>query len=167
MNKKGFTTIELILTMAIVITIMATITSVTYVYRDKSVEEQTITDIMNYKNTVTKVIYDDILENGNEVIKLENDDNKYILTRKDNSTITLEIIDRNVQRNGTIIHEVGIIYDGIEYLVPGSLGSLVTFDGVSTYPSDLEEESNYYGLDIVFSHKNIKEPIKLHFIISK
>ena len=36
MNNKGFTTVELILTMVLVITIMFSITSVTYVYRDRS-----------------------------------------------------------------------------------------------------------------------------------
>ena len=61
MNKKAFTTVEMILTILLVVVIMATITSVTLVYRDKSEYEESVTEIENYKNTLTKIIYDDIL----------------------------------------------------------------------------------------------------------
>ena len=56
MNKKAFTTVEMILTILLVVVIMATITSVTLVYRDKSEYEENVTEIDNYKNTLTKII---------------------------------------------------------------------------------------------------------------
>ena len=49
MNKKAFTTVEMILTILLVVVIMATITSVTLVYRDKSEYEESVTEIENYK----------------------------------------------------------------------------------------------------------------------
>ena len=48
MNKNGFTTVELLLTMIFVITIMAIITSVTYTYQDRSKYEEKVTEVMNY-----------------------------------------------------------------------------------------------------------------------
>ena len=163
MNKKGFTTVELILTVVVVMTIMATITSVTYNYRDRSNLETVITDINDYKNTVTKIIYDDILSinsSNGRVIKLEkesNNDRKYKLITETNHEYNLEIIDE--------LDKKGIRYDNIEYIVPGSSNSLVTFDGVSMYPID-DNESNIYSLDIYFKHKNLKDRVKIHFIIS-
>lgn len=54
MNKQGFTTVELILTMVLVMIIMATITNVTYTYRDRSTYEELKTEVTDYKNTTTK-----------------------------------------------------------------------------------------------------------------
>ena len=71
MNKKGFTTIELVLTIVLVVIIMMTITSVTYTYRDRSNYEELITEVTNYKNTLTKIIYDDLLDETNLVTKIE------------------------------------------------------------------------------------------------
>ena len=163
MNNKGFTTVELILTMVLVITIMFSITSVTYVYRDRSKYEEVISEINDYKNTITKIIYDDILDNSNKVIGLEKvNDKTFILKRRTTPDINLEIIDRN---NDT--HEVGIKYNDIEYLIPGSANSLVTFEEARMYPNDYtdEESTDLYSLDIIFSHKNIEEPFKIHFVI--
>ena len=166
MNNKGFTTVELILTMLLVITIMFSITSVTYVYRDRSVYEEIYTELNDYKNTVTKIIYDDILDSSNKVTKLvkdENNDHLFKLIKRDNSEINLEIIDRNITKNGNEIHEVGIKYNDIEYLIPGSNNSLVNFQDFEIY-SD-ETGISLYVLDIIFTHQSIEEPFKIHFVI--
>ena len=169
MNNKGFTTVELILTMALVITIMFSITSVTYVYRDRSKYEELITDITNYKNTVTKIIYDDILDSSNKTIKLEKVNDKEFVIRKTltGTDITLEVIDRNVTKNEKQINEVGINYNGIDYIIPGSENSYVTFEETKMYPVDYEGETDtgLYSLDIIFSHQNLEEPFKIHFVI--
>ena len=160
MNKKGFTTIELLLTMLVVVVIMASITSVTYAYRDRSKYEETVTEVTNYKNMVTKIIYDDIIDSSNPVVKLTKVDSKnFILTRKNNSTINLQILDNT--------NEKGITYNGIKYVIPDSSKGYITFEGTTFYPNDFpeREDTGLYSLDIVFSHRNLEDNFKIHFAI--
>ena len=182
MNKKGFTTVELILTMSIVIVIMSTITSVTYTYRDRSKHEEVITEVKNYKNSVTKIIYDDILDickdgsgktircvDGNgQVVKIEKKENfglvaqgfekeYFTFTTTNNKTYELYLINTSTK--------VGIKYNGTEYIIPGSSSSLVSYVGFELKPST--GESDLYVLDIYFSHKNLDDQIRIHLVVSK
>ena len=161
MNNKGFTTVELILTMAVVIVIMSTISSVTYVYRDKSKYEEIVTDVMNYKNTVTKIIYDDILDIGStsgKVTKIEKVNNTSYNLVATSKTYNLTIINTSTEK--------GIQYDGVKYIIPGSNNSLVRYEGIKMYPTD-GSDSNFYSLDIFFSHKTIPNQFKIHLVVSK
>lgn len=169
MNNKGFTTIELILTMVLVLTIMFSITSVTYVYRDRSKYEELITEVNDYKKTVTKIIYDDILDSSNKAVKLEKvNDKEFIIKKTSEPDSTFEIIDRNVTKEGKEIHEVGIKYNDMEYIIPGSENSYVNFVETKMYPNDYEDETDtgLYSLDIVFSHQSLENNLKIHFVIS-
>ena len=165
MNKKGFTTVELILTMSVVIVIMSTITSVTYTYRDRSKHEEVITDVKNYKNSVTKIIYDDILDVGitgnGKVTKIEKVNNtSYNLVATTNGTVK--------KYNLTILTsptETGINYNGTKYIIPGSSSSLVSYIGSELKPNT--GESDLYVLDIYFSHKNLDDQIRIHLVVSK
>ena len=160
MNKKGFTTIELLLTMLVVVTIMASITAVTYTYRDRGKYEETLTQVNDYKNMVTKIIYDDIVDTTNPLVKIEKIDIKtYKLTRKNNTYFNLEIMDDT--------NKVGIKYNGIEYVIPDSTKEYITFEGTTLYPNDYpgRENTGLYGLDIVFSHRNLEDEFKIHFVI--
>ena len=160
MNRKGFTTIELLLTMLVVVTIMASITAVTYTYRDRSKYEETLTEVIDYKNMVTKIIYDDIVDSTNPVVKLSRVDAKnYTLTRKNNSTISLQIMDD--------VNKAGIKYNGIEYVIPDSSEKLIFFEGSTMYPNDFpgRDDTGLYSLDIVFSHRNLEDDFKIHFAI--
>ena len=154
MNKKAFTTVEMILTILLVVVIMATITSVTLVYRDKSEYEESVTEIENYKNTLTKIIYDDILDETNPVTSIIENGNTYTLVRATNP-ITLEII------NDPSNNKVGIKYDSVNYLVPGCDKGLVSFEGV-----DLTNTDNIYNMNINFSSRKYEKILTIHFIVS-
>jgi len=171
MNRKGFTTIELILTMMVVITIMVTITSVTYAYRDRSRYEEIVTEVKDYKNKLTKIIYDDILDSSNKVIGLEKDDtieDLFYLVRLNGDKIPLEVINEN--------QKVGIKYNGVEYIIPSSNSSLVNYEGTTIYPTDYKiwtngiekerEDTVFYSLTITFSHRNLEKNFSIHFVIS-
>lgn len=156
MNKSGFTTVELILTMVLVITITATITTVTYTYRDQANHEEVVTDVETYKNTVTKIIYDDILNSSNKVVKLEHDTldaNKFYLVHEDNSKTTLTII--------STTNKVGINFDGIDYLI-----SDTTYESYTMIPSDPSADTSIYSLDIFFKNNKLENNFKIHFAIS-
>lgn len=159
MNKKGFTTVELILTILLVIIIMGTVAGVTYTYRDRSNYEKTLTDVIDYKNTVTKIIYDDILNRENPALKITQvSDKEYILERTSDS-INLKIIEED--------EKVGILYNGIEYLVPGSEDGLVEVykytDETENYQVD--EENGYSSLEILFEHANLENLFKIRFVV--
>ena len=158
MNKKGFTTVELILTIVLVVIIMGTITSVTYTYRDRSEYEKLITEVTNYKNTLTKTIYDDLLNSSDPVKSITKvSDTSYKFITKNNQQIILNII--NDSTNGRI----GINYNGIDYLVPGSGDELVSFEGVVYHEDNL---NNLYKLDIMFSHRQLEDYTIVHLVIS-
>ena len=154
MNKKAFTTVEMILTILLVVVIMATITSVTLVYRDKSEYEESVTEIENYKNTLTKIIYDDILDETNPVTSIIENGNNYTLVRATNP-ITLEII------NDPSNNKVGIKYDSVNYLVPGCDKGLVSFEGV-----DLTNTNGIYNMNINFSSRKYEKILTIHFVVS-
>lgn len=153
MNKKAFTTVEMILTILLVVVIMATITSVTLVYRDKSEYEESVTEIENYKNTLTKIIYDDILYKSNPVTSIIENGNTYTLVRATNP-ITLEII------NDSSNNKIGIKYDSVNYLVPGCDKGLVSFEGV-----DLTNTNGIYNMNINFSSHKYEKILAIHFVV--
>ena len=153
MNKKAFTTVEMILTILLVVVIMATITSVTLVYRDKSEYEESVTEIENYKNTLTKIIYDDILDETNPVTSIIENGNTYTLVRATNP-ITLEII------NDPSNSKIGIKYDSVNYLVPGCDKGLVSFEGV-----DLTNTNGIYNMNINFSSRKYEKILTIHFVV--
>ena len=153
MNKKAFTTVEMILTILLVVVIMATITSVTLVYRDKSEYEENVTEIENYKNTLTKIIYDDILDETNPVTGIIENGNTYTLVRATNP-ITLEII------NDPSNNKIGIKYDSVNYLVPGCDKGLVSLEGV-----DLTNTNGIYNMNINFSSRKYEKNLTIHFVV--
>jgi len=156
MNKKGFTTIEMILTMVLVIVIMITITEVVFTYRDRSTYEETLASIVNYKNNLTTIIYDDIV-NDNPIVLLNEIEanNKYELVKADGSKTYLTIINEE--------KKVGILYDEVFYQIPKSDDELVSITGVD-YKRDID--NNLYSLDIKFRLKTLEEEFKIHFAIT-
>ena len=158
MNKKGFTTVELILTIVLVVIIMGTITSVTYTYRDRSEYEKLITEVTNYKNTLTKIIYDDLLNLTDPVKSIAKvSDTSFKFKTTNNQELILNI--KNDPDNG----EIGINYNGIDYLFPGSADNLVTFEGVFYHEDNV---NNLYKLDIMFRHRNLEDVYTIHLVIS-
>jgi len=157
MNKKGFTTVELILTIAVVVTIISTIAGVTYVYRDRSIYESTLTSITDYKNTLTKIIYDDVIDVDNKNGKVTSiskiNDNSYQLVIDSNNYYDLNIINEPTK--------VGIEYNGISYIIPDSSKSLITFDHV-----DFQNNDDLFSLDIYFTHITLSKTFKIHIVVS-
>ena len=101
--------------------------------------------VINNKNTLTKIIYDDILDETTPVTKIEKiNDNEYNLITE-NSTILLTIL------NNTEKKEVGIKYNGDKYLFPGAEDDLVEFNNV-----EYEEKNGLYSLDIIYKHKALE-----------
>ena len=172
MNKKGFTTIELVLTIMIVLIIMATITSVTYTYRDRGKYEGQKSEVINYKNNITKIIYDDILNPYDRVVSISGVGSEYTFTTESGTKYNLRTITKSDEQENKI---VGIAYgvendeneenneddedNKIKYWFPISnakVKSNLVFD----------ENNNYYRLSIVFSSRNLENDLNLHFVVT-
>lgn len=154
MNNKGFTTIELVLTIVLVIIIMGTITNVTYTYRDTASYEETKTSIINYKNTLTKIIYDDIFLE--KVVSIEEVNNDNISLIKENGDkIELSLIN--------LENEVGILYNGVKYIIPESDDGLIVMKGMNVKRND---EIKMYTVDIIFHHIVLETDYSIHFMVS-
>lgn len=158
MNKKGFTTVELVLTIVLVVIIMLSVINVTYTYSDRSNYEEIVTEVIDYKNTLTKIIYDDILNTEDPVVSITKiDENNYNLITKSNIEIPLIIIKEEKR--------VGVNYNGVEYLIPGSTDGLIDKSDLKiTYKEDII--NNFYSLDITFVHYNLEDEYRIHFVIS-
>ena len=63
LNNKGLTAIEILLCFVLVSIIVISMMSVVTNYKDKEEIESTKNNIITYKNTITKAIYDDIIKN--------------------------------------------------------------------------------------------------------
>ena len=157
MNKKGFTTVELILTIVLVVIIMGTITSVTYTYRDRSEYEKLITEVTNYKNTLTKIIQDDFINPSDPIVDMWHDEyeTSFEFQTSLGRIVTLEII--NDQAN----NQVGIKYDGVDYIIPGSQDDLVSFVGIN---KGEDYQNCLFSFDIIFRHRQLENDIKIHLL---
>ena len=163
MNKKGFTTIELLLTMILVVIIMATITTTTYVYRDRSDYEEVLTNVTNYKNTVTKIIYDDVLTTttSDKIISMNRIDDKNFTfnTSTTSNKYSLMVIDEENKK--------GIAYgEGsnlIEYIIPDSDRGLVIIEDVNYY---INTSTKVYSFELYFRHRNLDKIFKIKVTIT-
>ena len=64
LNEKGMSVIEVVLTFALIMTIVASILALIMNYRNKMQTNLTYLDLSAYKNTITKEIQDDIMRLG-------------------------------------------------------------------------------------------------------
>ena len=61
MNKKGFTVIEVVVSFGILAVVMLVVITFMITYRDKVKNAEVETQLLDYKNTLTKIIYDEII----------------------------------------------------------------------------------------------------------
>ena len=113
MNKKGFTTIELIMSFIMVVIILTSLIGFTTGYRGKVNDEEVKSQLIDFKNTVLKAVYDDIIRYS--VVRMSNcvgEDNCVNLVSRDGSVHTLKTF---TDDNG-----VYIAYDNTKYKLPDS-----------------------------------------------
>ena len=121
MNKKGFTTIELIVSFIMVVVILTSLIGFTTAYRGRVSTEEVKTQLIDYKNTILKVVYDDIVRYS--VIRMApcvGEDNCVNFIGQDgNIQSTLKTItvvnNNNPKENGVYIN-----YKGVDYKLPDS-----------------------------------------------
>ena len=143
MNKKGFTTIELIMSFSLVTIILAFLIGFTINYRNRVNNEELKSSLMDFKNTITKIIYDDIImDKYNKIDTCLNDNKCARFIDLDNNSHYLRLIN--------IDNELYMEYDGKKYLVPDNENIII----------NNFEISNNLGLShlkISFNHQLLNE----------
>ena len=164
MNKKGFTIAEVIVSFSLVSVILVSMVGATIYYRDKVKEEEVITQLVDFKNTITNVIYDDILiHNNRKISSIERcieTPNCINFLDKEYAAHTLKIEYNPMgQKKGAYLS-----YDGKLYMLPDSdLGQDDdrTCDFVGgfdiDYYHDTTNKMDLYTVKTSFEHKDLNK----------
>ena len=175
LNKKGFTVVEVVVSFSLVSVMLVSLISATMFYRDKIKEEEVETQLLDFKNTITKTVYDDIVNNN--IVRAESciggDDEggagagtcvKFI--ESGGTSHILKIVE--IAGGGSAKKGVYLSYNDIKYWLPDSdlgNGSERICDFVGNF--DIRSYSNnIYKVKISFRHKDLNLHYDLLFIIN-
>lgn len=190
MNKKGFTTIELIISFVMVIILLASLINFTINYRDRVKKEEVISELYDFKNTITKTVYDDIINlNYISISSCVGQDNCVNFTDKDSNSHVLKI--ENICDNVNCSSSPGsctacnlsncgvyVNYDGTRYLLPESNLNKFYKDScdeiikISESASDLKSfelknyEGSLYNLKMTFKHFRMDNDLEILLTIN-
>lgn len=120
MNKKGFTIAEVIVSFTLVSIILVSMIGSTIYYRDKVKEEEVVTQLLDFKNTITTLIYDDVLvHNSRKISSVErcvgiSNCVNFVVNENVAHTLRIEYNPTN-QKKGAYLS-----YDGKLYMLPDS-----------------------------------------------
>lgn len=168
LNNKGFTIAEVLVSFSLITVILASLVSATVFYRDRLKNEEVISQLYDYKNTITKVIYDDIVKG--EIVGLERCIStanciNFIDTSGNSRTLKIIEVDRttSTSRRGVYLY-----YNGIQYLLPDSdLGT--GYDRMSDFVGGFElseYQNKLYKVKTSFKHKGVDLQMDLLFVIT-
>lgn len=177
MNNKGVTVVEILVSFVLISVIVVGMMNVVYLYRGKISTSNYKKQLITYKNTLTKDIYDDILtkkvKSVEEVKELNGRGIKF--TFSDNSTKILEISDTSKVdgiKNKYIAYgrndsEGGQIYKIYEEF-PAEVTDLEKYESLKfTTNSIILTEDNLgtdvvYHVDIGINHVDMIEDFGIH-----
>ena len=169
LNKKGFTIAEVLVSFSLISMILFSIISSTVFYRDKLKEEEVKSQLVDFKNTITKVIYDDILaERAVSVDRCIGISNCVQLIGKDGSVHLLRI-EEVLNSTSNTVRGSYLNYDGVRYMLPDSDLSEIDRNGAVVRVCDFINgisfvyDDTLYTIKISFEHKdyNLKYDILL------
>ena len=168
LNKKGFTIAEVLVSFSLITIILASIISSTIYYRDKLKQEEVVSQLTDFKNTVTKAVYDDIT--AGRIVGVERcigtaNCINFVDGLGNSKTLKIVEVDRTTasEKRGVYLY-----YAGTRYMLPDSdLGTgdnrICDFFGgfeVSEYNNRL------FKVKTSFKHKDIDVQFNLLFVVS-
>lgn len=87
MNNKGITTVEVLLCFILIVIITTSLYSTISAFNDKKAEESNRAKIINYKNTLTKTIQDDLVFKGLAFANIKEDTSGSMMIHEVNMTL--------------------------------------------------------------------------------
>ena len=166
MNEKGFTIVEVVISFVLLAAILAALFGFVITYRDNIRNEEIRTQLLDYKNTITKIIYDEIVR-GNYV-KIENCDGKDNCVNFIDTNNEMHVLEKVevLENSQTLTRGLYLNHDGKYYLLPDSdlkdeNGYKCSFDNFS-----LHHYNNLYSLKIPFTHSGLNDKYEIMLVIS-
>ena len=184
MDKKGFTTIELIVSFVMVVIMLSSLVGFTIAYRDNVKTEELKSELIDFKNTITKTVYDDIIDlNFISMSPCVGQDNCVVMMDENGLSHILKIENScsNISCDSTpcTISDCGVylVYNETKYLLPDS--DLNTYYKESTeddirvsksfsnlFDFNLKSENSIYNLKITFKHFELDNAIEIMLTIN-
>lgn len=184
MNKKGFTTLEVVLSFVIVSVILVSLTNLVVNYRDKTSDEYVNSQLWDLKNTITKVVYDDITLNKYQKIEYcSGTDNCFNFIDKDGNSHALKLfIDKDGNSSETRKKGMFIYYKDINdkesyYMIPDSDLNVYSNSSdtnptenyvvyVSNFSLKKDDDLGVYSLKLIIEHTRMKKTYEVNLILS-
>ena len=162
MNNKGFTTVEVIISFALVVIVMVSMTSMLVSYRDTISNEEIKTRMVEFKNSVTYMIYEDIVFHGVNGLRYC-DDNGTTTT----GTISGQIVDEDGNKQTTTTESGTTVSNGkcVDFMKDGkriegfrlelveNVGSKDPKTGAQVYKTFL----NYRGIMVMLPDSDLNK----------
>lgn len=176
LDKKGFTIAEVIVSFSLVTVILASMVTATVYYRNKVKEEEIITQLTDFKNNITKTIYDDILtHNDNKIIAVErclgvSNCLNFIDKSGNNHVLKIEEITASDDSNH-ITRGSYLYYNDTKYMLPDSdlgTGGEKVCDFVGGFDIDYYKEDgiSLYTVKTSFMHKDLDKKYNITLTIT-
>ena len=70
MNRKGFTTVEVLICFVIISVVMMSMFSTISAFNEKKIQESYRAKVYEYKNEITNIIQEDIVKRGIQFVKI-------------------------------------------------------------------------------------------------
>ena len=168
LNKKGFTIAEVLVSFSLIAVILISVVSATIFYRDRLKQEEVINQLNDFKNTITKAVYDDIIDNSVQKVEkcvgmadcvnfIDNNNKSHILRIEELPT------------SGSDTRGVYVYYNGVKYLLPDSdlgTGGNRICDFVGGIQLDEYNNGELYMVKASFRHKDADLRYDLLFVVS-
>jgi type II secretory pathway pseudopilin PulG len=173
LNKKGFTIAEVIVSFSLVSIILASMVATMMYYRSKVKDEEVITQLIDFKNTVTIAVNNDIIYKGfKKVDNCLGTSNCVVFTDKDDNSHVLKIVEYQ-ETVSNIKKGVYISYDDVKYMLPDSdlgsgSGAIGEKDRVCDFIGGFEikaYDNKLYRVKTSFYHQNMEKKYDLIFLI--
>lgn len=166
LNKKGFTIAEVVVSFTLISVILASMVSATVYYRSKVKSEEVVSQLVDFKNMITKTIYDDII--SGKIVSAQrcsgSVDNCVNFYDRNNTPHPLEIIETLTGNKKGVY----LSYDGVKYMLPDSdLGTgndrvcdFVNGININTY------DNKIYKIKATFIHKDLDLQYSILLVIA-
>ncbi len=148
-----------------VIIILSSLIGFTVTYRDKIGVEEVKTQLIDYKNTITKMVYDDIISGKltsiTTCVGMDNCVNFMDIDGNSHPFMLMEVAS-DEENNGSYIS-----YDGVKYLLPDSELNNVVEKACSFTSFDLQTYNNrIYDLKVTYKHYLIEDEYEINLMIN-
>lgn len=171
MNKKGFTIVEVVIAFSILTVLVLALINFTVNYRGKVRDEELRTELIDYKNTITKIIYDDIILGGVtrvEKCPSEEDDNITCVNFFDKNNVARPLLLVTVNSEANNLKKgLYLSYNGSYYLLPDS-EPLTSGEKPCEFITAfvLRKYENIYNMKISYKHANFDEVYAISITIN-